>query len=235
MNDFGLSRKIQSENNNEYIASSEAKVPIRWLAPESLIEARYTIESDVYMFGSCLFEMFARQKPFYWIQDIDEVNQERRKGLKLDLRLHCPKDGTAAPCPEEIMKLMEDCLQHDPQKRPTMQQVEQRLSEIFTNYKGSNDALNLPKQPEPEAKSDLKQSINNPDASAPPNICSDFQSLEDFLKSVKCEQCLQVFIDNDVKLEDLPLFTLEELKELLPNKLGPVKRIHAALVKYQRK
>ena len=49
--DFGLSRWIDTDT---YYKASKGKLPIKWMAPESINFRRFTTASDVWMFGSFL-------------------------------------------------------------------------------------------------------------------------------------------------------------------------------------
>ena len=46
--DFGLSRWIDTDT---YYKASKGKLPIKWMAPESINFRRFTTASDVWMFG----------------------------------------------------------------------------------------------------------------------------------------------------------------------------------------
>lgn len=50
--DFGLSRVL---DNQSYYKSSKGKLPIKWMAPESINFRKFTTASDVWMFGIWIF------------------------------------------------------------------------------------------------------------------------------------------------------------------------------------
>ena len=47
--DFGLSRWVEEQ---DYYKASKCKLPIKWMAPESINFRRFTTASDVWMFGT---------------------------------------------------------------------------------------------------------------------------------------------------------------------------------------
>ena len=51
--DFGLSRWIDQDT---YYKASKGKLPIKWMAPESINFRRFTTSSDVWMFGEWINE-----------------------------------------------------------------------------------------------------------------------------------------------------------------------------------
>lgn len=54
ISDFGLSREGES-----YQMTSAKRLPIKWLAPETLTTGIYTPKSDVFSLGVCIWEIFA--------------------------------------------------------------------------------------------------------------------------------------------------------------------------------
>ena len=56
MADFGLSEEIYSTNyfrRRKSVSGSEEKVPIRWMAPESIENCIYSVASDMVSFIYC--------------------------------------------------------------------------------------------------------------------------------------------------------------------------------------
>lgn len=55
LSDFGLSRWVEDQN---YYTASKCKLPIKWMAPESINFRRFTTSSDVWMFGTFAIAKF---------------------------------------------------------------------------------------------------------------------------------------------------------------------------------
>ncbi|MEQ2187565.1 hypothetical protein GOODEAATRI_005950, partial [Goodea atripinnis] len=51
--DFGLARDI--ENDSNYVV----RLPVKWMAPESIFQGMYTMKSDVWAYGILLWEIFS--------------------------------------------------------------------------------------------------------------------------------------------------------------------------------
>ena len=110
--DFGLSQKKPRKG--------AVGTPF-WMAPELLRgECLNNAASDVYSFGIILYEVYSRRDP-YENENFDEVLQ-----LVADPRVN-KRPPIPPACPTEIQYIMNDCLEADPQIRPTFQQLDQRL------------------------------------------------------------------------------------------------------------
>ncbi|XP_078413670.1 protein-tyrosine kinase 2-beta-like [Cetorhinus maximus] len=118
LGDFGLSRYIEEDN---YYKASVTRMPIKWMAPESINFRRFTSSSDVWMFGVCTWEIvsFGKQ-PFFWLENRDVIGVLER-GDRL------PKPDF---CPPTLYTLMTRCWTYEPRERPKFTEIVCQLSDI---------------------------------------------------------------------------------------------------------
>lgn len=106
--DFGLSQDIYA---TDYCRLGDtALLPIRWMPPEAIMYAKFTLQSDVWSFGVVLWEIFSYGAQPYYSLSNEEVVDYVRSGEVLK-----HPSGT----PTEIYDLMVDCWATDPDDRPT--------------------------------------------------------------------------------------------------------------------
>ncbi|XP_068433875.1 protein tyrosine kinase 2 beta, b isoform X2 [Clinocottus analis] len=118
LGDFGLSRYIEDE---EYYKASVTRLPIKWMAPESINFRRFTTASDVWMFAVCMWEiMSCGQQPFFWLENRDVINQ-----LEQGIRLPKPDN-----CPPALYSLMTRCWSYDPRERPSFTELVVKISDV---------------------------------------------------------------------------------------------------------
>ena len=110
--DFGLSQDIYSTDYCKL--GDSALLPIRWMPPEAIMFARFTLQSDVWSFGVVLWEIFSYGAQPYFALSNEEVVEYIRNGNVLK---HPP--GT----PTEIYDLMVDCWATEPDDRPTASEL----------------------------------------------------------------------------------------------------------------
>lgn len=55
ISDFGMSRVVMGDE--VYINSSHGRLPLRWMAVESIYQREFTIASDVWAYGIVLWEI----------------------------------------------------------------------------------------------------------------------------------------------------------------------------------
>ncbi|KAM4770920.1 tyrosine-protein kinase Mer [Rhinophrynus dorsalis] len=117
--DFGLSKKIYS--GDYYRQGRIAKMPVKWIAVESLADRIYTVKSDVWAFGVTMWEIATRgMTPYPGVQ-----NHEIYDYLLEGHRLKQPSD-----CLDELYELMYLCWRADPVDRPTFTELKQNLEKL---------------------------------------------------------------------------------------------------------
>lgn len=118
LGDFGLSRYIEDE---EYYKASVSRLPIKWMAPESINFRRFTTASDVWMFAVCMWEIMSHgQQPFFWLENRDVINQ-----LEQGIRLPKPEN-----CPPALYSLMTRCWSYDHRERPNFTELVVKISDV---------------------------------------------------------------------------------------------------------
>ncbi|NWX54940.1 MERTK kinase, partial [Promerops cafer] len=120
--DFGLSKKIYS--GDYYRQGRIAKMPVKWIALESLADRVYTTKSDVWAFGITMWEIATRgMTPYPGVQ-----NHEIYEYLFHGQRLKKPED-----CLDELYEIMSECWRADPATRPTFSQLKVQLEKLLEN------------------------------------------------------------------------------------------------------
>ncbi|XP_034017166.1 focal adhesion kinase 1-like isoform X12 [Thalassophryne amazonica] len=121
--DFGLSRYME---DSSYYKASKGKLPIKWMAPESINFRRFTSASDVWMFGVCMWEILMYGiKPFQGVKNNDVIGR-----IENGERLAMPPQ-----CPPTLYSLMTKCWSYDPSKRPRFTELKTQLSTILEEEK----------------------------------------------------------------------------------------------------
>uniref|UniRef100_A0A8C7UVL0 receptor protein-tyrosine kinase n=1 Tax=Oncorhynchus mykiss TaxID=8022 RepID=A0A8C7UVL0_ONCMY len=119
--DFGLARDIYKDP--DYVRKGDARLPLKWMAPEAIFDKIYTTQSDVWSFGVLMWEIFSLGASPY-------------PGLHIDEDFCCRlKEGTRMRAPEysssEIYQTMLDCWQAEPGDRPTFTELVERLGDLL--------------------------------------------------------------------------------------------------------
>uniref|UniRef100_A0A8C5JZP7 Receptor-type tyrosine-protein kinase FLT3 n=1 Tax=Jaculus jaculus TaxID=51337 RepID=A0A8C5JZP7_JACJA len=107
--DFGLARDILTDSS--YVVRGNARLPVKWMAPESLFEGIYTIKSDVWSYGILLWEIFSLGvNPYPGIPVDANFYKLIQSGFKMDQPFYAT---------EEIYFIMQSCWAFDSKKRPS--------------------------------------------------------------------------------------------------------------------
>ncbi|XP_040828591.1 macrophage colony-stimulating factor 1 receptor isoform X2 [Ochotona curzoniae] len=151
--DFGLARDIMNDSN--YIVKGNARLPVKWMAPESIFNCIYTVQSDVWSYGILLWEIFSLGvNPYPGIL----VNSKFYKLVKDGYQMAQP-----AFAPKNIYSIMQACWALEPTHRPTFQQIcillQKQLQAAtreqgYTNLPSGSSSSGSSSEPEEESSSE---------------------------------------------------------------------------------
>ncbi|NXU48486.1 ROS1 kinase, partial [Turnix velox] len=154
--DFGLARDIYK--NDYYRKIGEGLLPVRWMAPESLLDGVFTSHSDVWAFGVLVWETLTLgQQPYPGFSNTQVLHHVRSGG-----RLETPNN-----CPDDLCDLMTRCWAQEPHNRPTFLYIQDKLEEI----RQSPPSLHYPEDIE-AAAGFINQAFEDIDV-----LCSDSDSI----------------------------------------------------------
>uniref|UniRef100_UPI003AACC981 vascular endothelial growth factor receptor 2 n=1 Tax=Centroberyx gerrardi TaxID=166262 RepID=UPI003AACC981 len=119
--DFGLARDVYKDP--DYVRKGDARLPLKWMAPETIFDRVYTTQSDVWSFGVLLWEIFSLGASPYPGVCIDESFCRR---LKEGTRMRAPDYATT-----EIYQTMLDCWLDRPTDRPTFTELVEHLGNLL--------------------------------------------------------------------------------------------------------
>ncbi|XP_077480496.1 receptor-type tyrosine-protein kinase FLT3-like [Stigmatopora argus] len=121
--DFGLARDVDNDSN--YVVRGNARLPVKWMAPESIFHATYTVKSDVWAYGILLWEIFSMGVTPY-------------PGVKVDQGFYAMiQNGFKMDCPyyadESVYGIMCKCWASEPGNRPSFSKLVAFMSEHLTD------------------------------------------------------------------------------------------------------
>ncbi|XP_070772936.1 macrophage colony-stimulating factor 1 receptor 2 [Enoplosus armatus] len=126
--DFGLARDIR--NDDSYIVQGNARLPVKWMAPESIFQCVYTVQSDVWSYGVLLWEIFSLGKSPYPNVAVDTNFYKMIKDGR-----HMDQPDFA---PAEMYQLMMLCWSLEPTDRPTFKMIGQLISRLLPSTNDSS-------------------------------------------------------------------------------------------------
>ncbi|VDM56582.1 unnamed protein product [Angiostrongylus costaricensis] len=115
ISDFGLSR-----TGVQYKMKTSKKMPIRWMAPESIATFMFTRKTDVYSFGVLIYEIYSSQDPY------TEIGPGAVRKKIVDGEFNVFPVGT----PDDLIKFVKEKMWNkDPEQRADMDKA--RFSTFF--------------------------------------------------------------------------------------------------------
>eukprot|EP01118_Nematostelium_gracile_P017720 TRINITY_DN7664_c0_g1_i2.p1 TRINITY_DN7664_c0_g1~~TRINITY_DN7664_c0_g1_i2.p1 ORF type:complete len:274 (-),score=63.25 TRINITY_DN7664_c0_g1_i2:46-867(-) len=150
ISDFGLSRRTDTEY---YRAEAESVFAIRWSSPEVISHRKYSFGSDVWAFGVVVWEVFSfGTRPY-----LEMENPEVLKYVLAGKKLMKPEN-----CNGEVWQIVVECFDHDPEKRPTFEDILKRLQTQFGQSLSSMKMSFLkPTQIEYETSANIRRAYSN--------------------------------------------------------------------------
>ncbi|KAM4714654.1 tyrosine-protein kinase receptor TYRO3 [Anableps anableps] len=118
--DFGLSKKIY--RSDYYRQKVAIRMPIKWMAIESLSESVYTAKSDVWSFGVTMWEIVSRGKTPYPAVHNYEL---------LDLLVSGHRLKPPAECDQKLYEVMKSCWDSEPSLRPDFRYLLEALKGLL--------------------------------------------------------------------------------------------------------
>ncbi|NXP41994.1 CSF1R factor, partial [Leiothrix lutea] len=141
--DFGLARDIMNDSN--YVVKGNARLPVKWMAPESIFDCIYTVQSDVWSYGILLWEIFSLGKSPYPGM---VVNSKFYSMVKQGYQMARPDFA-----PLEMYSIMQACWSLEPTRRPTFDQIGCFIQKELEVHK-EQDYTNLPSSAEEDSGCD---------------------------------------------------------------------------------
>ncbi|XP_033304852.1 proto-oncogene tyrosine-protein kinase receptor Ret [Bombus bifarius] len=112
ISDFGLTRDVYEDD--AYLKRSKGRVPVKWMAPESLADHVYTSKSDVWSFGVLLWELVTLGASPYPGVDVHNLYNLLKAGYRME---------RPANCSQQLYKLMMSCWHQEPAMRPPFKEL----------------------------------------------------------------------------------------------------------------
>ncbi|CAD5211746.1 unnamed protein product [Bursaphelenchus okinawaensis] len=117
ISDFGLSVAQSNLKENKLV-----KMPVRWLAPETLISRTFSLKTDVWSYGVMVWEVYSRCKTDPWP---GKTNAEARAAITNGQTMEMPSEA-----PDYGVHVMKECWIQKPEDRITMAKVVRELKKI---------------------------------------------------------------------------------------------------------
>ncbi|XP_030334248.1 hepatocyte growth factor receptor isoform X2 [Strigops habroptila] len=127
--DFGLARDVYDKEYYSVHNKTGAKLPVKWMALESLQTQKFTTKSDVWSFGVLLWELMTRGAPPYPDVNSFDITVYLLQGRRLLQPEYCP---------DPLYEVMLKCWHPKPEMRPSFSELVSKISTIFSTFIGEH-------------------------------------------------------------------------------------------------
>ncbi|XP_036389774.1 macrophage-stimulating protein receptor-like isoform X1 [Megalops cyprinoides] len=127
--DFGMARDVLDKEYYSVQDQRKAKLPIKWMAIESLQTQKFTTKSDVWSFGVLMWEMLTRGASPYPEVDPYDITHYLLKGRRLPQPQFCH---------DSLYAIMLQCWNPEPEMRPTFATLVSEVTKILSGMEGDH-------------------------------------------------------------------------------------------------
>uniref|UniRef100_A0A8B9PUM0 Macrophage stimulating 1 receptor n=1 Tax=Apteryx owenii TaxID=8824 RepID=A0A8B9PUM0_APTOW len=127
--DFGLARDVFDKEYYSIRRHRHAKLPVKWMALESLQTQKFTTKSDVWSFGVLMWELLTRGASPYPEVDPYDITRYLLRGRRLPQPEYCP---------DSLYEVMLSCWAPAPEERPSFSILVSELERILASLKGEH-------------------------------------------------------------------------------------------------
>ncbi|XP_030314463.1 macrophage-stimulating protein receptor isoform X1 [Calypte anna] len=127
--DFGLARDVFGKEYYSIRQHRHAKLPVKWMALESLQTQKFTTKSDVWSFGVLMWELLTRGASPYPGVDPYDMTSYLLRGRRLPQPCHCP---------DTLYGVMLSCWAPAPEERPSFTGLVGELERVLATLEGKH-------------------------------------------------------------------------------------------------
>ncbi|NWI42797.1 RON protein, partial [Picathartes gymnocephalus] len=127
--DFGLARDVFGKDYYSIQQHRHAKLPVKWMALESLQTQKFTTKSDVWSFGVLMWELLTRGASPYAGVDPYDMAHYLLQGRRLPQPSHCP---------DTLYRVMLSCWAPEPEERPSFTGLVGELERVLATLDGEH-------------------------------------------------------------------------------------------------
>ncbi|XP_028302476.1 macrophage-stimulating protein receptor-like [Gouania willdenowi] len=127
--DFGMARDVFEKEYYSIQDHKSAKLPVKWMAIESLQTQKFTTKSDVWSYGILMWELLTRGASPYPDVDPYDITHYLLKGRRLPQPQFCP---------DTLYIIMLACWDPEPECRPTFHSLVTEVEQILSCLEGEH-------------------------------------------------------------------------------------------------
>ena len=138
VSNFGLAFELNKDYSDVRMKRGlgRGQGPFEWMSPEAAYKQRYSKESDVWSYGVLCWEVYScGEEPYNWLKE--EFHHYMTNCIPLDMlppKVMDTEAGVIPRFPHEVLFLLIECWIVNEEKRPSFQQIRNRLEGISSKY-----------------------------------------------------------------------------------------------------